>query len=72
MATTMEKIAHNLKKYRLARNISQHELSRQSGVSNCILNWIESGKRDNVTINTLERIAKPLNIKLLDLLHGKD
>ena len=70
MATALEKIASNLKKYRVKRGLSQHELSRQSEVSCCIINWLEAGKRDNVTIHTLEQLCKPLNIQLVDLLHG--
>lgn len=72
MEPAMKKIAFNLKKFRLARGISQHELSRQSGVSNCILNWLENEKRDNVTVNTLERLTKPLNVKLTDFFNGKE
>jgi len=55
------KIGENLRKIRSAKNVSQHELARESGVSLSLINWIELGKRDNVTIKTLEKVAKTLN-----------
>jgi len=72
MSTVFERISHNLKKYRIARGISQHELSRQSKVSCCIINWMEAGSRKNITVKTLERLATSLNIKITDFFHGKE
>lgn len=70
--TTIARIASNLKKCRMKRNMGMHELSRQSHVSCCLISLLESGKRGNVTIDTLERLAKPLNMKMMDFFAGKE
>ena len=67
----LERLAVNLKKYRIARGISQHELSRRSGVSCCIINWMEAGKRYNITLKTLVRLAEALGVKFAELFHGQ-
>jgi len=72
MSTTIEKIARNLKGYRMKREMSQHQLSRQSGVSCCLINWLESGKRKNVTTKTLDRLGEALGMQITDFFHGKE
>lgn len=64
----IERIGQNLKKARIDKELSQHELSRRSGVSLSIINWIECGKRDNITIKTLERILKILEVPFDNLI----
>ena len=41
--------------------MTQQRLATEADVSLSLVNWIEVGKRDNVTIKTLEKLAKVLD-----------
>jgi len=61
-------IAKNIKKLRQEKGISQDRLSKLADLSlNTIVN-IESGNNPNPTIETLEKIAKALNVSIDELL----
>ena len=65
MTTSLTKtIGLNIRKIREHKKISQHRLAREAEVSLSLLNWIEVGKRDNVTIKTLEKVAKVLEVSV--------
>jgi transcriptional regulator with XRE-family HTH domain len=61
-------IAKNIKKFRQEKGISQDRLSKLADLSlNTIVN-IESGGNPNPTIETLNRIANALGVKVDDLI----
>jgi len=61
-------IAKNIRKLRQAKGLSQDRLSKLADLSlNSIVN-IEAGDNPNPTIETLERIAKALEVSIEDLL----
>ena len=61
-------ISVNIKNFREKKGISQDRLSKLADLSLNTIVKIEAGKNSNPTINTLNRIAKSLNIKVDDLL----
>lgn len=62
-----QRIATNIKKYRLAKNISQEMLAGMSGLHPNYISLVERGKR-KITVVSLEKISKALNLTLMDLL----
>ncbi len=56
-----------LKEIREKQGLSQEELSRKSNVSRTIISELENGKTDVITNVTLEKIAKALNKKVVDI-----
>jgi len=61
-------IAKNIKKLRQERGISQDRLSKLADLSlNTIVN-VEAGNNPNPTIETIERIAKALEVSIDELL----
>ena len=56
-----------LKEIREEQGLSQEELSRKSNVSRTIISELENGKTDVITNVTLEKIAKALNKKVVDV-----
>ena len=56
-----------VRRLREARGLSQTTLARESKVSRITLNRIESGIQDP-TLNTLQRIAGALQVRVRDLL----
>ena len=62
-----EKMTNRLKSIREEQGLSQEELSRKSTVSRTIISELENFKTDVVTNVTLEKIAKALNKKVVDI-----
>lgn len=58
---------NRLKEIREKQGLSQEELSRKSNVSRTIISELENGKTDVITNVTLEKIAKALNKKVVDI-----
>ena len=56
----------NLQRLRGVRGWSQGELAERAGISREYVSRIEGGHQDP-TIGTLEKIAKALKVKLVDL-----
>lgn len=70
MANNISKsnIAKNIKKLRQEKGISQDRLSKLADLSlNTVVN-IEAGNNPNPTIETLEKIAKALEVSIDELL----
>ena len=67
-ASNNSKIADNIKKYRTKLGISQDKLSKLADVTYNTIIKIESGANTNPTIETLQKIAKALNVGVDDLL----
>jgi len=58
-----------IKKLREALELNQTEAAQKAGLSNRqFWNQVETGQRDNLTVATLEKIAKALGVKAKDLL----
>jgi len=62
----MSRVAKNLRRLREARGVTQAELAERARLSREYISRIESAMHDP-TIGTLERIAKALKVKLVDL-----
>ena len=48
--------------------LSQEKLARLADISNNTIIYIEAGKQHNPTIETLEKIAKALNVPVEELI----
>ena len=65
--STIETLRKNIKKYRLASNLTQEKLSEISGISSDYLSEIERGKR-TPSLKRIILIAKALGIEPYQLL----
>jgi len=61
-------IAKNIRQQRKKLGFSQDKLSKLAGVAYNTVVKIESGENSNPTIETLQKIAKALGIRVDDLL----
>lgn len=52
---------NRIKKIRLDKNISQEQLSQISGVTRTVIAQLESGKKKNITSDTMLKISKALD-----------
>ena len=68
MTKTTSTIAKNIKKRRKEKGLSQDKLSRLADVSHATIIKIESGGIQSPTINTVQKIAKALDVGLEDLI----
>ena len=59
---------YRIREMRKKRDMSQAKLSEKSGVSRSIISNLEYGTRRSTTMDTLERIAKALNVTVKDLI----
>lgn len=67
MSLLLKKIGCNIKKYREAKAITQKELSSMCQLHRNYISSVENGKR-NLSLNSLEKIANGLNVKIERLL----
>jgi len=67
MSNEISTIAKNIKKIRKKRGISQDKLSKLAEVAYNTIIKIESGAIQNPTIETVQKIAKALDISLDEL-----
>jgi transcriptional regulator with XRE-family HTH domain len=58
-------VGENLKRIRKSRGLTQEEVALRSGLTQGYINQLENGKR-MFTQKSLERIAKGLNISIID------
>lgn len=61
-------LGENIKKYRLNSGLSIKDLSEKSGVSSSTISQIETGKRKSLRSESLEKVAKALNLNVNELL----
>jgi len=66
----IEQIGKNIRKYRLKNKFTQLDLAAASGFEESSIGRIENG-HTNPTIKTLLKIAKALDVKLIDLVNFK-
>lgn len=67
MSNEISTIAKNIKKIRKKKGISQDKLSKLAEVAYNTIIKIESGAIQNPTIETVQKIAKALDISLDEL-----
>lgn len=60
-------IGWNLRKYRVAKGLSQERLALESGIDRSYVGRVERGT-ENVTITQLEKMATVLGVKVQQLL----
>lgn len=58
----------NLTKYRTQKGLSKLQLSKISGVSRETIKQIELHGKEEVLLTTLEKLAKPLGVTVVDLI----
>ena len=68
MTKTISTIAKNIKKHRKEKGLSQDKLSRLADISHATIIKIESGGIQSPTIDTVQKIAKALDVGLEDLI----
>ena len=61
----VNRIGKSLKKFRLSRSESLEELESRSGVHRSHISQIERGKRPQVAVVTIARLAEALNLELV-------
>jgi len=64
-----QNLAQNIRKLRNARNLSQEKLARLAYVANNTIIKMESGENKNPTLETLQKVAKALNVSVDELIH---
>ena len=62
-----ERLSHHLRALRKSLGISQEALADLSGMRRTYVGGIERGER-NVSLDNIERLARALNVDVLDLL----
>jgi len=60
------KFGEKVKKERLKKNLSQEELAARAGVHRTYIGMIERAEK-NITLGNIARIAKALDLKIIDL-----
>lgn len=60
----------NVQKIRKIRHLSQEQLAELAGVHRTYIGMIERAEK-NITLCNIERIAKGLNVPIIDLLSNK-
>ena len=61
-------LGNNIKKIRIDKNIGVNELGRMIGTSGSYISALESGKRENPSIDILNKIADVLEVNINELL----
>ena len=64
-----QRFAHNLRRVRLEKGLSQEALADLAGLHRTYIGSIERGER-NISIDNIERLANALDCKVTELLKG--
>ena len=67
MADINKKVGINIRKLRIKKGWSQEHLALETGLHRAYIGQIERGEK-NIGIKNLEKIAKALQVKTIDLL----
>ncbi|PIR44515.1 MAG: DNA-binding protein [Candidatus Vogelbacteria bacterium CG10_big_fil_rev_8_21_14_0_10_51_16] len=67
MSTTNKRLGANMRRIREEKSLLQKDFAKKVGLDAAYLSNIENGKM-NVTIATLEKIAKALGVQLKELM----
>ncbi len=60
-------VSENIRKLRQKKGISQDRLSKEADLALNTIVKIETGENPNTTVETLEKIAKALDVSVRDL-----
>ena len=69
MQQLLLKLGKRVRALRLDRGWTQEELAHRSGLNRSYMSEVERGRSD-VSLTTLQKIARPLGISLAELLTG--
>ena len=69
--TLKRTVGNNITKFRKEAKIRQEELAERVGITSSTLSKIENGE-GNVKLNTLEKIAEELQVRVVDLMYEDD
>ncbi len=61
-------IGRRIREARLARGLTQEALARKAGISRIYVLKLEAGERKAPSLAVLERVARAVGLKLVDLL----
>ncbi len=61
-------LAENLKARRLKKGLTEKQLAEITGITERNIRYIESGLKNNPTLNTLQRLSEALNITIEKLI----
>ena len=64
-------IVFAIKSIRVKKNVNLYQLSKHTGLTRSYLRDLENNKKHNPTLNTLEKIAKSLEVKVKDLFYER-
>ena len=67
MVTSEKKLGQNMKKIRLAKQMSQGDICRKLGLGRSYISNVESGK-NNPTLSTITKLAKALGVRIEELI----
>lgn len=67
-STILIKFGERVKEERLKRGLSQEDLADLAGVHRTYIGMIERAEK-NITLINIDRIAKALNLNILELFH---
>ncbi len=67
MINSAKRLGQNMKRIRLARQMSQGDICRKLGVDRSYISNVESGKK-NPTLSTITKLAKALGVLVGELL----
>jgi len=67
MSNSAKKLGDNIRRIRLAKDMTQGDLCRKLGLDRAYMSNIESGKK-NPTLSTIERISKALDVSIEKLI----
>ena len=67
-------LGENIKQFRKVRNLTQSELSQETGIPRSTIQKYESGSIQNVSLNAVETISNALDVPPTDLVgwHSTD
>lgn len=65
-----QRFAHNLRKVRLERGLSQEAVADLAGLHRTYIGSVERGER-NISIDNIERLAEALGCQVTELLKGE-
>ena len=68
----MENVGKNILKHRKLRKLTRKALAEKAGVNIKTLEFIETGKTDNPSLDKIVSIAEALEVSLNEIVYGKD
>lgn len=67
----LKAFGESVRKFRKERDISQEELAKRSSLHRTYIGMIERGEK-NISLSNIKKIAKGLEISMIDLLRNID